>query len=122
MREISEYLVCLNLPTTLLIFPEGTDLSPSNHLKSLAFAKREGLAEYQYVLHPKVRSVRKHVSLALLYTFCCCTWLGVECKVLVFVEWCRKSLDDMHRFLVLCTIDGSINLKTPIVKGRQHLQ
>ncbi len=55
VREISEYLVYLNLPTTLLIFPEGTDLSPPNHLKSLAFAKREGLAEYQYVLHPKVR-------------------------------------------------------------------
>lgn len=54
VREISDYLVCLNVPTTLLIFPEGTDLSPSNLLKSLLFAKKEGLAEYQYVLHPKV--------------------------------------------------------------------
>ncbi|CAM9267777.1 unnamed protein product, partial [Hapterophycus canaliculatus] len=55
VREISNYLVDLGLKTTLLIFPEGTDLSPSNHLKSLAFAKKAGLAEYQYVLHPKVR-------------------------------------------------------------------
>ncbi|CAM9576845.1 unnamed protein product [Ectocarpus fasciculatus] len=55
VREISDYLVGLNMPTTLLLFPEGTDLSPNNHLKSLAFAKKQGLAEYQYVLHPKVR-------------------------------------------------------------------
>lgn len=54
VREISDYLVCLNVPTTLLIFPEGTDLSPSNLLKSLLFARKEGLAEYQFVLHPKV--------------------------------------------------------------------
>lgn len=58
VREISDYLVGLNMPTTLLLFPEGTDLSPNNHLKSLAFAKKEGLAEYQYVLHPKVRWLR----------------------------------------------------------------
>lgn len=55
VREISNYLVGLNVATTLLIFPEGTDLSPSNHEKSLQFAKKEGLPEYQYVLHPKVR-------------------------------------------------------------------
>lgn len=58
VREISDYLVRLNLPTTLLIFPEGTDLSPSNHQKSLAFARKEGLAEYLYVLHPKVRQLQ----------------------------------------------------------------
>lgn len=57
VREISDYLVELQLPTTLLIFPEGTDLSPSNHQKSLAFARKQGLAEYLYVLHPKVRYV-----------------------------------------------------------------
>lgn len=57
LREICGYLVSLGVPTTLLIFPEGTDLSPSNHLKSLDFAKEQGLAEYQYVLHPKVGEV-----------------------------------------------------------------
>lgn len=62
VREISDYLVCLNVPTTLLIFPEGTDLSPSNLLKSLQFAKKEGLAEYQYVLHPKVWLVEESVK------------------------------------------------------------
>lgn len=56
MRAVSKYLVGLRVPTALLIFPEGTDLSPSNHQKSLDFARKEGLAEYQYVLHPKVRA------------------------------------------------------------------
>lgn len=54
VRDICDYLVALEVPTTMLIFPEGTDLSPSNQQKSLDFARKEGLAEYQYVLHPKV--------------------------------------------------------------------
>lgn len=62
VRDICEYLVGLEVPTTMLIFPEGTDLSPSNHQKSLDFARKEGLAEYQYVLHPKV-SIRSIVSI-----------------------------------------------------------
>lgn len=61
VREISQYLVGLHVATTLLIFPEGTDLSPSNHQKSLQFAKKEGLAEYQYVLHPKVCTKSQNV-------------------------------------------------------------
>ena len=54
LDEICDYLIGLKVPTTMLIFPEGTDLSPSNHLKSLGFAKKQGLAEYQYMMHPKV--------------------------------------------------------------------
>lgn len=54
VRDISKYLVGLQVPTTLLIFPEGTDLSPSNHQKSIDFARKEGLQEYKYILHPKV--------------------------------------------------------------------
>lgn len=65
VREISEYLVGLNAASTLLIFPEGTDLSPSNHEKSIQFAKKEGLAEYQYLLHPKVWSIRYFVITTL---------------------------------------------------------
>lgn len=57
VREICDYLMDLKIATTLLIFPEGTNWSRSNQVKSLAFAKKEGLAEYQYVLHPKVRPV-----------------------------------------------------------------
>ena len=69
VREISEYLVGLNAASTLLIFPEGTDLSPSNHEKSIQFAKKEGLAEYQYLLHPKVwfiPHVKLHYSITIL--------------------------------------------------------
>lgn len=72
VREISDYLVCLNVPTTLLIFPEGTDLSPSNLLKSLLFAKKEGLAEYQYVLHPKVWLGTDLLSVGVDYPFVFC--------------------------------------------------
>lgn len=67
VREISEYLVGLNAASTLLIFPEGTDLSPSNHEKSIQFAKKEGLAEYQYLLHPKVWFIPYFVIIILEY-------------------------------------------------------
>mmetsp|Transcript_38836 Transcript_38836/g.107931 ORF Transcript_38836/g.107931 Transcript_38836/m.107931 type:complete len:232 (+) Transcript_38836:3-698(+) len=40
-------------PMTLLLFPEGTDLSPHNLLLSQAFAKEKGLRVYEEVLHPK---------------------------------------------------------------------
>jgi len=38
---------------TLLIFPEGTDLSSSNLEKSQKFAREKGLEVYAEVLHPK---------------------------------------------------------------------
>lgn len=66
VRDISEYLVGLNAPVTLLIFPEGTDLSPSNHGKSLQFAKKEGLEEYQYLLHPKVWLLPQFLCMIIL--------------------------------------------------------
>eukprot|EP00405_Crypthecodinium_cohnii_P006269 CAMPEP_0194780182 /NCGR_PEP_ID=MMETSP0323_2-20130528/72982_1 /TAXON_ID=2866 ORGANISM="Crypthecodinium cohnii, Strain Seligo" /NCGR_SAMPLE_ID=MMETSP0323_2 /ASSEMBLY_ACC=CAM_ASM_000346 /LENGTH=299 /DNA_ID=CAMNT_0039718081 /DNA_START=51 /DNA_END=946 /DNA_ORIENTATION=- len=39
---------------TMLIFPEGTDLSSSNLEKSKAFATKAGLPVYREVLHPKI--------------------------------------------------------------------
>jgi hypothetical protein len=38
---------------SLLIFPEGTDLSDSNIIKSNKYANQNGLEEMKYVLHPK---------------------------------------------------------------------
>mmetsp|Transcript_20654 Transcript_20654/g.34747 ORF Transcript_20654/g.34747 Transcript_20654/m.34747 type:complete len:288 (-) Transcript_20654:2975-3838(-) len=38
---------------SLLIFPEGTDLSESNVMKSNTYAKQNNLKEREYVLHPK---------------------------------------------------------------------
>lgn len=40
-------------PLVVAIFPEGTDLSPTNRDKSLAFARARGLAEWQTVLVPR---------------------------------------------------------------------
>jgi 1-acyl-sn-glycerol-3-phosphate acyltransferase len=44
-------------PVQLLIFPEGTDLSPSNKSKSNEWARREGKKLYDHVLHPRNESI-----------------------------------------------------------------
>ena len=49
------YLRRFREPLSLLLFPEGTDLSPSNVAKSNAFAAKAGLVQYKYVLHPRTR-------------------------------------------------------------------
>ena len=47
------YLISLGSKPSLLLFPEGTDLSESNIIKSNQFAREHQLPEYQFVLHPK---------------------------------------------------------------------
>ena len=42
---------------TYLIFPEGSDLSPSNVEKSNAFAKEKGLPVYRHVLNPRTTGI-----------------------------------------------------------------
>jgi hypothetical protein len=41
------------MPLSLILFPEGTDLSRENIAKSDAFAAQNKLPRYTYVLHPK---------------------------------------------------------------------
>lgn len=53
ISKILSYLLALKSNPSLLLFPEGTDLSESNVVKSNQFAKEHSLNEYQYVLHPK---------------------------------------------------------------------
>jgi lysocardiolipin and lysophospholipid acyltransferase len=53
ITRMLSYLVSVGSHPSLLLFPEGTDLSESNIAKSNQFAKSAGLPEYQYVLHPK---------------------------------------------------------------------
>ncbi len=60
MRRMLRHLTSLVWPgaarqrlLALLVFPEGTDLSESNVMKSNVFARERGLPELQYVLHPK---------------------------------------------------------------------
>lgn len=37
----------------ILLFPEGTDLSPSNIVRSNKYADKNNLPNYKHVLHPK---------------------------------------------------------------------
>lgn len=39
----------------LLIFPEGTDLSPKSLSLSHAFSQEKGLQKYEFILHPKTK-------------------------------------------------------------------
>jgi lysocardiolipin and lysophospholipid acyltransferase len=47
------YLLKTSEKIALLLFPEGTDLSATNIAKSNAYAAKNNLPEYKYVLHPK---------------------------------------------------------------------
>lgn len=42
-------------PVQLLLFPEGTDLSPSNKEKGRRYAEENDLQKYEYVLHPRTK-------------------------------------------------------------------
>lgn len=53
ITKMLSYLISIESNPSLLLFPEGTDLSESNIAKSNQFAKENQLPEYQYVLHPK---------------------------------------------------------------------
>lgn len=53
ISKMLAYLTSLGKMPSLLIFPEGTDLSESNIQKSNQFASANNLPRYQYVLHPK---------------------------------------------------------------------
>lgn len=56
-----------DFPLQLLLFPEGTDLSPANKKKGHSYAVKNNLPKYEYVLHPRtkgfclcVEELRKH--------------------------------------------------------------
>lgn len=51
-RAIS-YLLHTDEKVVFLLFPEGTDLSPSNLQRSMEFSKEKGLREYSQVLYPR---------------------------------------------------------------------
>ncbi|XP_012273608.1 lysocardiolipin acyltransferase 1 [Orussus abietinus] len=53
LAKILDYLIALRSRTQLLIFPEGTDLTPLSKAKSDRYAQEHGLSPYSYILHPK---------------------------------------------------------------------
>lgn len=52
----------IQFPVQLQIFPEGTDLSPSNKEKGHAFAKKSGGQLYEHVLPPRVKGFQHIVT------------------------------------------------------------
>jgi len=63
MENVLSYYTSNSQPPSLILFPEGTDLSPRNIAKSDTFAAQNGLPKYKYVLHPKVVGWSRSVSL-----------------------------------------------------------
>lgn len=53
LRTSLDYMRDLKNTYQILIFPEGTDLTPHNLEKSNAFARSHNLEEYKRVLHPR---------------------------------------------------------------------
>jgi lysocardiolipin and lysophospholipid acyltransferase len=49
------YYNALDLPTQLLIFPEGGDFTEKSKAKSDAYADTNGLKRYEYCLHPRAK-------------------------------------------------------------------
>jgi len=47
------FLLGSGVRPTVFLFPEGTDLSPSNVIKNTEYAQKNGLPEWKYVLLPK---------------------------------------------------------------------
>ncbi|VVC25989.1 Acyltransferase, C-terminal domain,Phospholipid/glycerol acyltransferase [Cinara cedri] len=53
MKKQLKYFSDLNDTHQILLFPEGTDLSPNNIARSNKYADKNNLPNYKYVLHPK---------------------------------------------------------------------
>jgi len=51
------------LPLQLLIFPEGTDLSPENQQRHREYSQSKNLTVYQYLLHPRIKGTYYTLSL-----------------------------------------------------------
>jgi lysocardiolipin and lysophospholipid acyltransferase len=55
IREGMSWFSETEFPLQLLLFPEGTDLSPSNKEKGHNYAAKNDLPKYDYVLHPRMK-------------------------------------------------------------------
>lgn len=56
------YLLYSGERPTVFLFPEGTDLSPSNVIKNTEYAQKNGLPEWKYVLLPKPSGLQSCLS------------------------------------------------------------
>ncbi|CAF0739320.1 unnamed protein product [Brachionus calyciflorus] len=53
-NKFIDYYYSIQKSFMILIFPEGTDLTPNSIEKSNKFAEERNLSKYEYVLHPRV--------------------------------------------------------------------
>ncbi|CAD5116894.1 DgyrCDS5738 [Dimorphilus gyrociliatus] len=74
ITDILNYLSQINHKSQILIFPEGTDFCPNSSKRSDAFAAKNNLETYKYVLHPRttgfvyfLQTMRKNKHLDALY-------------------------------------------------------
>ncbi|XP_035665785.1 lysocardiolipin acyltransferase 1-like isoform X1 [Branchiostoma floridae] len=55
MKKILDYLSSIGHRTQLLLFPEGTDFTERTRQRSDAYAEKNNLPKYDYVLHPRTK-------------------------------------------------------------------
>jgi lysocardiolipin and lysophospholipid acyltransferase len=53
LQRVVEYFADLSYKYSLLVFPEGTDLTAATKSKSDDYARKHDLQSYDYVLHPR---------------------------------------------------------------------
>lgn len=54
LKRALEYVGLVKTSPQILLFPEGTDFTENTKARSHAFAEKNGLPKYEYVLHPRV--------------------------------------------------------------------
>ena len=55
IKDHLAYFTETDYPLQLLLFPEGTDLSPSNKVKSQKYAEQHNLPKFEYLLQPRTK-------------------------------------------------------------------
>ena len=55
LKDHLTYFTDADYPLQLLLFPEGTDLSPSNKIKSQKYAEQHNLPKFEYILQPRMK-------------------------------------------------------------------
>ncbi|KAL3284655.1 hypothetical protein HHI36_018809 [Cryptolaemus montrouzieri] len=53
LEKFCDYIEALNYKFNILVFPEGTDFTEETKKKSDAYAKKNHLEQYNYLLHPR---------------------------------------------------------------------
>ncbi|KAK9738334.1 Male sterility protein [Popillia japonica] len=141
LRSLVDYFCSMSYKFSLLLFPEGTDLTTTTKGISNKFAEKHGLKKYDYVLHPRTtgfsfltgRLLNKH-ALDSLYdiTLAYCDRIPQSEKDMLWGNFPRKikmhftrypstvlphSEDNLKKFLEKCWSEKEEVLKEFHVNG-----